>query len=129
MLMDAEQKKEEYKDRLRFKVDELQRKEEDLIMWEDNVANREWKVEHGEDNIVSLMRELKLKDILLLDKTAEVNKYKRQVEDSVREARADVRRFEEVCRIMFFRCYCVFKDLKTLYGCDKGGYDDGYQVC
>ena len=99
--MDAEQKKKDYKNRLRFKVDEVKRKEEDLIMWEDNVANREWKVEHSEDNIVSLMRELKLKDILLLDKTAEVNKYKRQVEDSVREARADVRRFEEVCRIMF----------------------------
>ena len=101
MLMDAEQKKEEYKDRLRFKVDEIKRKEEYFIMWEDTVANREWKVEHSEDNIVSLMRELKLKDILLIDKTAEVNKYKRQVEDSVREARADVRRFEEVCRIMF----------------------------
>ena len=101
MLMDAEQKKEDYKNRLRFKVDEVKRKEEDLIMWEDTVANREWKVEHSEDNIVSLMRELKLKDIMLLDKTAEVNKYKRQVEDSVREARADVRRFEEVCRIMF----------------------------
>ena len=101
MLMDAEQKKEEYKDRLRFKVDELKRKEEDLIMWEDTVANREWKVEHSEDNIVSLMRELKLKDIMLLDKTAEINKYKRQVEDSVREARADVRRFEEVCKSMF----------------------------
>ena len=101
MYMDAEQKKEDYKNRLRFKVDEVKRKEEDLIMWEDTVANREWKVEHSEDNIVSLMRELKLKDIMLLDKTAEVNKYKRQVEDSVREARADVRRFEEVCRIMF----------------------------
>ena len=119
MLMDAEQKKEEYKDRLRFKVDELKRKEEDLIMWEDTIANRKWKLEHTKDNIVSLMRELKLKDVMLLDKTAEVTKYKRQVEDSVRE----------VCRIMFFRCYCVFKDLKTLYGCDKGGYDDGYQVC
>ena len=41
MLMDAEQKKEDYKNRLRFKVDEVKRKEEDLIMWEDTVANRE----------------------------------------------------------------------------------------
>ena len=129
MYIDAEQKKEDYKNRLRFKVDDARRKEQDLIMWEDALANREWKLEHTEDNIVSLMRELKLKDIMLLDKTAEVTKYKRQAEDSVCEARADVRRFEEVCRIMFFRCYCVFKDLKTLYGCDKGGYDDGYQVC
>ena len=28
-----------------------------------------------------------------------------------------------------FVCDCVFKDLRTLYGCEKGGYDDGYQVC
>ena len=101
MYIDAEQKKEDYKNRLRFKVDEVKRKEEDLIMWEDTVANHEWKVEHSEDNIVSLMRKVKLKDILLIDKTAEVNKYKREMEDSVREARADVRRFEEVCRSMF----------------------------
>ena len=129
MYIDAEQKKEDYKNRLHFKVDDARRKEQDLIVWEDALANREWKLEHTEDNIVSLMRELKLKDIMLLDKTAEVTKYKRQAEDSVREARADVRRFEEVCRIMFFVCDCVIKDLKIPYGCEKGGYDDGYQVC
>ena len=128
MLMDAEQKKEEYKDRLRFKVDEIKRKEEDLIMWEDNVANREWKVEHSEDNIVSLMREVKLKDILLIDKTNEVNKKNKEMEDCFREARADVRREIEVCRSVIW-CYCVFKDLKRLYGIDKGSYNDGYQVC
>ena len=44
------------------------------MVWEDNVVNREWKVEHGEDNIVSLMREIKLKDILLADKTNELNR-------------------------------------------------------
>ena len=97
LLIDAEQRKEEYKDRLRFKVDELKRKEENLIMWEDNVANREWKVENGEDNIVSLMREIKLKDILLADKTNELNKKNREIEDRFREARADVSREIKVC--------------------------------
>ena len=106
MLMDAEQKKEEYKDRLRFKVYELKRKEEDLIMWEDNVVNREWKVEHGEDNIVSLMREIKLKDILLIDKTNEVNKKNKEMEDRFREARADVRREIEVCRCVTLVLLC-----------------------
>ena len=107
MLIDAEQKKEEYKDRLRFKVDEIKRKEEDLLVWEDNVANREWKVEHGEDNIVSLMREIKLKDILLIDKTNEVNKKNKEMEDRFREARADVRREIEVCRsvILVLQCF------------------------
>ena len=97
LLIDAEQKKEEYKDRLRFKVDELKRKEETLLVWEDNVANREWKVENGEDNIASLMREIKLKDILLADKTNELTKKNREMEDPFREARADVRREMEVC--------------------------------
>ena len=106
MLMDAEQKKEEYQDRLRFKVDELKHKEEDLIMWEDNFANREWKVEHGEDNIVSLMREIKLKDILLIDKTNEVNKKNKEMEDRFREARADVRREIEVCRCVTLVLLC-----------------------
>ena len=97
LLIDAEQKKEEYKDRLRFKVDELKRKEETLLVWEDNVANCEWKVENGEDNIASLMREIKLKDILLADKTNELNKKNRELEDRFREARADVHREMEVC--------------------------------
>ena len=97
LLIDAEQRQEEYKDRLSFKVDELKRKEENPIMWEDNVANREWKVENNEDNIVSLMQEIKLKDILLADKTNELNKKNRELEDQFREARADVRREMEVC--------------------------------
>ena len=129
MYIGAEQKMEDYRNRLRFKVEDARCKEQDLVVWEDNIAYREWKLENKEDDIVSLMRELKLKDVLLLDKMAEVTKYKRQAEDSVREARADECRFEEVCRIMFFVCDCAFKDLRTLYGCEKGGYDDGYQVC
>ena len=129
MYIGAEQKMEDYRNRLRFKVEYARHKEQDLVVWEDNIAYREQKLENREDDIVSLMRELKLKEVLLLDKTAEVTKYKRQAEDAVREARADERRFEEVCRIMFFVCDCVFKDLRTLYGCEKGGYDDGYQVC
>ena len=129
MYIGAEQKMEDYRNRLRFKVEDARRKEQSLVEWEDAIAYREWKLENKEDDIVFPMRELKLKEVLLLDKTAEVTKYKRQAEDAVREARADERRFEEVCRIMFFVCYCVFKGLRTLYGCEKGGYDDSYQVC
>ena len=66
-------------------------------MWEDEVANREWKLENGEDNLSSMMRELKLKDILLADKTNELKKKNRELEDQFRQARADVRREMEVC--------------------------------
>ena len=97
LLIDAEQKKDEYQDRLRFKVDTLKRKEEDLLVWEDEVANREWKLENGEDNLSSMMRELRLKDILLADKNNEIKKKDRELEDQVRQAREDVRREVEVC--------------------------------
>ena len=40
MYIDAEQKKEDYKNRLRFKVDDARRKEQDLIVWEDTLAIR-----------------------------------------------------------------------------------------
>ena len=107
MYIGAEQKMEDYRNRLRFKVEDARRKEQSLVEWEDAIAYREYKLENKEDDIVSLMRELKLKEVLLLDKTAEVTKYKRQAEDAVREARADERRFEEVCRLCIL-CVIVF---------------------
>ena len=97
LLIDAEQKRDEYQDRLRFKVDALKRKEEDLLGWENEVANREWKLENSEDNLSSMMRELRLKDILLADKNNEIKKKDRELEDQVRQARADVHREVEVC--------------------------------
>ena len=96
-LIAAEEKRDEYRDRLRFKVDQLKRKEEELLGWENEVANREWKLENGEDNLSSMMRELRLKDILLADKNSEIKKKDRELEDQVRQARADVRREVEVC--------------------------------
>ena len=106
MYIGAEQKMEDYRNRLRFKVEDARRKEQSLVEWEDAIAYREYKLENKEDDIVSLMRELKLKEVLLLEKTAEVTKYKRQAEDAVREARADERRFEEVC-VLFILCVIV----------------------
>ena len=106
MYIGAEQKMEDYRNRLRFKVEDARRKEQSLVEWEDAIAYREYKLENKEDDIVSLMRKLKLKEVLLLEKTAEVTKYKRQAEDAVREARADERRFEEVC-VLFILCVIV----------------------
>ena len=87
-LLAAEEKRDEYRDRLRFKVDQLKKKEEELLGWENEVANREWKLENGEDNLSSMMRELRLKDILLADKNSEIKKKDRELEDQVQQARA-----------------------------------------
>ena len=97
LLIDAEEKRDEYQDRLRFEVDQLKRKEEELLGWENEVANCEWKLENGEDNLSSMMRELRLKDILLADKNNEIKKKDRELDDQVQQARADICREVEVC--------------------------------
>ena len=96
LLLSAEKKREEFRDRLKFKVDQLNRREEGLLEWENEVANREWKLENGEDNLFGMMRELRVKDMLLADKDIEIKKKDRQLEDNVRQAREDVRREVEV---------------------------------
>ena len=52
------------------------------------------------------MRELKLKDVLILEKTAEASKYKRDAENAVREAKENERSFEEVC-VLYVLCVIV----------------------
>ena len=97
LLLSAEQKRDELRDRLKFKVDQLNRREEGLLEWENEVANREWKLENGEDNLCGMMRELRVKDMLLADKDIEIKKKDRQLEDNVRQALEDVCREVEVC--------------------------------
>ena len=96
LLLSAEQKRDELRDRLKFKVDQLNRKEEDLLEWQNALATREWKLESGEDSLCGMIRELWVKDMLLADKDIEIRKKDRELEDSVRQAREDVGREVEV---------------------------------
>ena len=66
LYIGAEEKMEDYRNRLRFKVEDARRKEQSLVEWEDAIAYREYKLENAEDTVVSLMRELKLEEILIL---------------------------------------------------------------
>ena len=96
LLLSAEQKRDELHDQLKYKVEALARKEEDLLEWQNVLATREWKLESGEDSLCGMMRELRVKDMLLVDKDIEIKKKDRELEDSVRQAREDVRREVEV---------------------------------
>ena len=53
-------------------------------------------LESGEDNICGLMRELRVKDMLLADKDIEIKKKDRELEDNLRQCKEDVRREVEV---------------------------------
>ena len=74
----------------------MNRKEESLRDWQTALSNRELKIESGEDNLCSLMREIRIKDSLLADKDVLLNKKDRDLEDVRRECREDVRREVEV---------------------------------
>ena len=52
--------------------------------------------ESGKDSLCGMMRELRVKDMLLVDKDIEIRKKDRELEDCVRQAREDVRREVEV---------------------------------
>ena len=76
------------------------------------------------------MRELRVKDTLLVDKDIEIRRDRKELKYSVRQAREDVCREIEVglwCVVLFPTVFV--QDVKKIYGCDKGGYDDGWQVC
>ena len=75
----------------------MNRKEESLRDWQTALSNRELKIESGEDNLCSLMQEIRIKDSLLADKDVLLSKKDRDLEDVRRECREDVRREVEVC--------------------------------
>ena len=78
-------------------MEQLKRKEESLVEWQNVLSNRELKLESGEDNLCSLMREIRIKDSLLSDKDIIISKKDRDMEDMRRQCREDVRREVEVC--------------------------------
>ena len=62
LYLDAEQKRDELKNQLKYKVDQLTRKEEGLIEWQDALASKEVKIESGEDSLCNMMCEFRMKD-------------------------------------------------------------------
>ena len=70
--------------------------------WHTALSGREYKLESGEDNLCSLMREIRIKDSLLADKDVLINKKDWDLEDVRRECREDVRREVEVCECVVY---------------------------
>ena len=62
-------------------MQQLKRKEESLRDWQTVLSNREYKIESGEDNICSLMREIRIKDSLLAEKDVLISKKDRDMDD------------------------------------------------
>ena len=54
-------------------------------------------MDNNEDKICALMHEIKVKDMLLMDKDMEIRKKDRDMQDNIRQCQEDVRREVEVC--------------------------------
>ena len=52
---------------MQFKAQELDRKEKELREWEDELKYREYRIDTAEDTVFTLKRELKLKEIIIIE--------------------------------------------------------------
>ena len=121
LYLHAENQRDELKDQLKYKVDQLARREVGLLEWQDALSNKEHKLEHGEDNLSVLMHELRVKDMLLADKDIEIRKRDRELEDGVRQCKEDVRREVEVCCCVLC-CFIIvlFRNIRGFMAVRKG---------
>ena len=104
LYLGADKAKDEMREHLKHQVDALVRREADMLEWQSALDIRKREIDCGEDVVTNLMRELCLKDVMLMDKDAELVRIRRELVDSVRQARDDVLREIEVgllCVVLF----------------------------
>ena len=96
LLISANKAKDELKEQLKKKVEELRRQEENLKDWQHHLDVRERKLDDGDEGLSKLMRELRVKETTIVDKDAEIRRMKREIDNSVLRAREEVQREIEV---------------------------------
>ena len=72
LLISANKAKDELKEQLKKKVEELRRQEENLKDWQHHLDVRERKLDDGDEGLSNLMRELRVKETTIVDKDAEI---------------------------------------------------------
>ena len=92
LYLGADKAKDEMREQLKHQVDAIVRREADMLEWQSALDIREREIDCGEDVLSNLMHELGLKDVMLVDKDAELGQIRRELVDSVRQAREDVHR-------------------------------------
>ena len=89
-----------------LKAQDLSNKERYLRDWEDELRVKERKLDMAEDTVFSLQREVKLKEAIIIEKTAWAVKLERDCETAVRTSIENERAYEEVfvCILYVFIC-------------------------
>ena len=75
----------------------MRRKEERLLHWHNILSDKERKLESDEDNLSSLMREIRIKDSLLAEKDLMIVNKDKAMDDIRRECQGSVNQEVEVC--------------------------------
>ena len=75
----------------------MRQKEEGLRHWQSVLSKKEYKLESGEDNLCSLMREIRIKDSLLAEKDLIIGNKDKAMDDVRRECQENVKQEVEVC--------------------------------
>ena len=76
MVLSATKARDEMKEKLKRKVEELVRKEAALLDWQHHLDVRERKLDDGDEGLSNLMRELRVKETEIVDKDAEIRRMK-----------------------------------------------------
>ena len=96
MVISANKARDEMKEQLKKKVEELRRQEEALKDWQHHLDVRECKLDDGDEGLSNLMRELHVKETTIVDKDAEIRRMKKELDNNVMRDREEVQREIEV---------------------------------
>ena len=83
MVIEANCAKEELKEKLKKKDEDLKRQEQNLIDWEHHLDVREWRIDNDDDGLSKLMKDLRVKEGVIDTKNDELRKMKREMDEHI----------------------------------------------
>ena len=92
MVILANKAKDELKEKLKKKVEELKRQEQNLIDLLHHLDVRERRLDNDDDGLTKLMRELRVKETAVVYKDAKICRMRHEMDDNVMRAREEVQR-------------------------------------
>ena len=111
MVIEANRAKDELKEKLKKKVEDLKRQEQTLADWEHHLDVRERRLDKDDDGLSKLMRDLRVKESVIFNKDDEIRRMRCEMDNHVMRAREDVQREVQVGVFvldnMYFVCFFV----------------------
>ena len=87
MVIEANCAKDELKEKLKKKVEELKRQEQTLTDWEHHLDVRERRMDNDDDGLSKLMKDLRVKESVIVNKDDEIIRMKHEMDDHIFRAR------------------------------------------